>query len=1383
MMIKKYSLLLAVLLHAGTVSSSNPSDSLHEDILEAQNEHVQHMKLLAKTAATFFNPQPLYATTSSQEQLVTTFYGSSGLQVGEPVLGYIKNFYFYLDYLTKIEYAARLVAKAKQAGTPYVEIIRTYGWQKLMDELKVTSYTAVGSNEPAWQDVQPCIVATMNHEVTKPSRSLWQDLTTTSFWTALKVTAADNQKTIFWQNYLKFTIGNSFDLDLNFLFSRYESEKAIFKYLPNMEIAYFHPDFTQLRTSSELASIALIVNEHKRNRLLSQTNDWKTFITKNGIDVPALIEAVTTFSSTPFATITKSITTLTTNPRKPIALQPPGQEQLICLTMIIILQTFLADAFKMEKLDDTMQKIKKLPQPQPSILPYAYQDYPYLYELNLIKNEIATAAKDNQEQEQRQSSAGSAAALVLQPSKTNPQVVVQSFADWLSQRGTDVWNIIKSTGEAIYATAKDVDAIIDDETKTIYYSSGLASLLQQVPPDQAQQLAKAAQAAASGDFASFRKDTKNLLEGVVKLGTYPGDFAIEAVLTGIGHLLNDPALAKDFQGYWSALIDTAAEVLATPIQMGSIAVEAGLKLSTDGIHMISQVVVDVFTGQNVGSDIVQGFKQLAYDVVGGVLAGVTFTIGKLKEELADIMKACGYLVKLLTDLVIDIGADITAIGKYLYLQTVDPGSVDLGDLYKQQQAALGEHRRFIAQIVTATLIIIGSAAFTVATGGTGLPLVLALVGGGAFNAGFGVFMGMTGYQADQEVALLKQEQHDYVETFSVWTRNKEAIIQAQQEATINELDKKFSAEITNQERSLGFLQNFLNNKFKGVAEQESVVLGSYQAALLTPDPTTKAVFADIGSTYGYHTGLLDLNPSQGFAIFSPARQKASQEIAEFPRAFVTQGDTTQSFWYKQRVIKDLAQSPDQELVVDLRVQALYVVSSFYLGVSLGGKPLDKNKILQEQTADIAQDHLCKMMVFKRTQAQGQVTFGIYEHEGLGWITNSMNSPAFDVGIWYRIKATLAGTTLRVKVWKEGDREPDWSTFAVSATNQQTIGVVFSGASIEWEMITPSQKTDLQPLPALYKPYQGPIEKDREEKALATLNDLKIRRFGTIALQTADFIELLKNNYIYTTTMTNLAKDTNNALTKDYLIFGTSDSAQPTKIITAGLAPTASPTSLISLVSGNIVDQSGQTQGMWPEAWTSYQATHRINDNLVRTIMSERELYAEKLAGPYTFGLFTLTATSAADIAAGQYIYTTKEGDYVLMANLDANNNVIVAGMAYAPMINAILSLVSGNVYIKNSTQPVNSGYQDQLATYQQAHGPLRKDLLAALEQAQKKYAAQQQPSTQKKPLPLTKPTEQPIIVPTPPKTSTGGQIVTGPPVTPPSSLTGRQQEASQEDWS
>ena len=112
-----------------------------------------------------------------------------------------------------------------------LEIIKTYGWSKLLQQLKITSYDDLVLVEPSWQDVQPCLIATMNHEVAKPGPSLWQDLTTTSFWQSLVISSQTIIKSIFWQNYLKYSIANSSILDDYFLMSRYESELSIFKYL------------------------------------------------------------------------------------------------------------------------------------------------------------------------------------------------------------------------------------------------------------------------------------------------------------------------------------------------------------------------------------------------------------------------------------------------------------------------------------------------------------------------------------------------------------------------------------------------------------------------------------------------------------------------------------------------------------------------------------------------------------------------------------------------------------------------------------------------------------------------------------------------------------------------------------------------------------------------------------------------------------------------------------------------------------------------------------------------------------------------------------------------------------------------------------------------
>ena len=228
---------------------------------------------------------------------------------------------------------------------------------------------------------------------------------------------------------------------------------------------------------------------------------------------------------------------------------------------------------------------------------------------------------------------------------------------------------------------------------------------------------------------------------------------------------------------------------------------------------------------------------------------------------------------------------------------------------------------------------------------------------------------------------------------------------------------------------------------------------------------------------------------------------------------------------------------------------------------------------------------------------------------------------------------------------------------------------------------------------------------------------------------------------------------------------------------AGIAPTASPTVFISLISGKIVDQSTQQHGLWIDAWQTYQHSHHVSDTIADTIDNARKLYAQKLMGPHTFGQFIIAASDIRDIMMGQYIYTTTKNDYFIMAGLDTNNNVIATGMPYDDTVNGMLNLINGNVYRRNNSQPVNSGYIDQLTTYQQMHGPLRKDLLDAIVSAQKKYKeVVQQPSQEQKILPINKPSEQTIA----PVSSSpvSNKITFGPPSKPSNSLTQRQQDAT-----
>lgn len=67
-------------------------------------------------------PNP-YPTTSINERLVDAFYGPSGLKVDASLLIYIKNFYFFIEYITKLEYAALIAAYADRQNLDTITLL------------------------------------------------------------------------------------------------------------------------------------------------------------------------------------------------------------------------------------------------------------------------------------------------------------------------------------------------------------------------------------------------------------------------------------------------------------------------------------------------------------------------------------------------------------------------------------------------------------------------------------------------------------------------------------------------------------------------------------------------------------------------------------------------------------------------------------------------------------------------------------------------------------------------------------------------------------------------------------------------------------------------------------------------------------------------------------------------------------------------------------------------------------------------------------------------------------------------------------------------------------------------------------------------------------
>ena len=102
-----------------------------------------------------------------------------------------------------------------------------------------------------------------------------KNFVTTSFWKSLQLTNDSIINAGLWQKYVKYIITRSFVQDQSLLISIKEVEETIFKYIPNIEVAYYNPDFTALRNASEMFHISLILTDNLRNRHIPFCNDWK----------------------------------------------------------------------------------------------------------------------------------------------------------------------------------------------------------------------------------------------------------------------------------------------------------------------------------------------------------------------------------------------------------------------------------------------------------------------------------------------------------------------------------------------------------------------------------------------------------------------------------------------------------------------------------------------------------------------------------------------------------------------------------------------------------------------------------------------------------------------------------------------------------------------------------------------------------------------------------------------------------------------------------------------------------------------------------------------------------------------------------------------------
>jgi hypothetical protein len=558
----------------------------------------------------------------------------------------------------------------------------------------------------------------------------------------------------------------------------------------------------------------------------------------------------------------------------------------------------------------------------------------------------------------------------------------------------------------------------------------------------------------------------------------------------------------------------------------------------------------------------------------------------------------------------------------------------------------------------------------------------------------------------------------------------------------------------------------------------SSVLGSYWSQILTQD-TFGMVQADVGSLYGFKTNVYELNPSQGFSLYSAARDSYSQEIAVYPAIALQQDGSLTTVaetknWFNQKEVA-LLDKPVSE--VEIKVKAIYLLNSFYIGLYFGGEDINLDDIMKNKKAPLDFGHLAKMAVFKKEDKDQPVTFGVYEHEGKGWLNKSLESPKFVLGEWYHIKMQLNGTNLNVKVWDDASPEPSATSFVVTVSadsSQKVIGVISSGASVEYQFVTPKMPVTANPALrpekqrcALPCDFRNPSwvdiisESYRESIARPNLDYIMSPTVSNIPLDAVGKMQVLRGQYIYTTKATNLVVE--GKAVEDYVVLCNMEQLVDTysivpntigeNIVTLNLQVPQASVNMISLVTENAYGSDGSNLSMrLTNVFDNYVAEYGpLTDALQKQIKDLRQNYFNQ-AMSFTFGSFKLQAVSKDAIQHGYFIYTTELkdptkgdlikdtkgnqlNDYFLIAILtnDQPPSYVLQrgnpGISYNDLLSnksknyGILSLITGNLYGSTSTTPLTTGFNARILmrNYENNNGTLPAEIKDALVKTQQFY--------------------------------------------------------------
>jgi hypothetical protein len=963
------------------------------------------------------------------------------------------------------------------------EITRCYGTtfdEKMIEMLQKTfSYLAyltkkeIALNLPAISSIKKDFMAGIAQFTKEDSFVPTPECIAQPFWQAIAITSEELITSSAWQTYIKLKICDLYDKKSEFILNLGDAQQQMLPFIASIEQQYNSIEFTQLRTYSESIQLKQLIEQQEIAAYLAQCSDWK------GLSQDKLSLAMNKFKQTELYTTMNNKNEGT--PSKLI------QEYIIFNYMISFVQNTFYDTFSIDNLDEILAGTTQQTAASPKISGLTNDNYTLLYDflslsvqLEQFKNtstpeEVVVQGIKNPFKKSNAMIAKGFNKEITKP--TQEKFVKATQKKFVKPAGNYLNNKFEDDIRKGFVKIVDGIGIVGDGLATGFIESMAygAFITYTIGKGFGAKVDPKAQQART-------RKNMNKHKGVISTV-----FAVAFVIVAAPYALalcGPFVLAGLFIG--AMIVDKR---VSDPFKIATMKFFEGLAFvtnkMTDGFILMSAdlTYAGAFIGQSMG------FKVNAQVERERVRAKL--------EAQRNTLNICMSVVLIIVITVIVIAIIVLTGGTAA--APVAAGAAGAGGSAGAAggaavaggtaasaggAAAAGGSAAAVGGGAVAGASITATVSSAVASFSAAVSANIAAIGAGLTatgfifsqiaNAAFTTFSAMAAVAQDRAAAKAAQTERDSVHT--LWKHiedNKYAAIY-EQKAFIEELYKKHQVVQQNQITGLQFYKNYLRSGVQNLQEQISQILTFQQISLLQPDQNGCKP-GDIGSPWGLITPFLNLYPSQGFLTTTQGRKDFpyAQEIAQAPfstetsqkndpmNLTVTQ-QTDHKLWANQKVIAVLDQDPKKPLEIKIHFKILHTLDEFHVGLYLGGiyhnyqDPAYLAELKKGKFIDLNSSYLAKYFVLEQREKNQYPCIALYENHGGGLLfEKSLNSSQFKIQTTYCMYAKLDKKTLTVTFFEQAFPEKTIQQVVnVQPCDQRTFGIIFSGAAVTWNVLTP-----------------------------------------------------------------------------------------------------------------------------------------------------------------------------------------------------------------------------------------------------------------------------------------------------------------------------------------